>query len=265
MRANVIQSDRKMTMAKRSEGIAVLCLSGSLFALSLCGCGGSSSTATGTPPTPPPAVVSAGSYVFEASGTDGTDGDYFVVGSFVADANGKITSGTADYNLGSGVDKNVTLTGTYTVQGSVATVNLSSADNGFTDTFNTNLGSASAPVTNFDGTGSGMLYQQVTAGFSPAGTYNYTVKGEEDGTVTGSGSFVTNAGGTITSGSSTYTNDDATATATATGFVYAPLANGRGVGSVQGIDLAYYVISPTQILAIGLDDRALLMIPATKA
>ena len=209
--------------------------------------------------------MSAGNYVFSASGTDGTDGDYFVVGSFVADGNGNITSGTVDYNLGSGVDKAVPITGKYTFLGNVATVNITSGDAGFSDIFNTNFGQATAPVTNFDGTGSGMLYQQVTTGFSPAGTYSYTVKGEEDGTVTGSGSFVANAGGTITSGSSTYTNGDATATATATGFVYAPLANGRGVGSVQGIDLAYYVISPTQILAIGLDDRALLMIPATKA
>jgi hypothetical protein len=247
--------DRRLLMMK--------CLGATALAASLTAC--SSNPAAGTTSVPP--VVNAGSYVFTATGTSSVDGDYSVIGSFVADGSGNITSAVADYNLGSGIDANVALTGTYTVSGNVATVTLTNSTKSFTDTFNTNLGNGTSPVTNFDGTGTGMLYPQVTSGFTPAGTYSFTATGEADGTVSGSGSFVVGAtGGTFTSGSSSFTTNATTITAaTATGFLYVPQAGGRGQGALQGNNLAYYVIGPKQIVAINLDSGSLLVIPATKS
>ena len=79
------------------------------FALTACGGNGGSSSSTATAST---VANLTGNFVFSAVGTDPTDGDYGVVGSFVADGKGNITSGVADYNLGSGVDPGVPLTGT---------------------------------------------------------------------------------------------------------------------------------------------------------
>ena len=215
--------------------------------------------------TPQGVAAFSGSFVFAAAGTNATDGDYFVVGSLQADGKGHITSAVADYNLGSGIDPNVPLTGTYTVAGTTVTVNLTDGKS-TTDSFTTStISSGTAPLSNFDGTGSGTLYAQVTSGFTPAGTYSFTVKGEGQGVVTGQGSFVAASTGTFSSGTLTYTDAATTATySTITGFVYSPQSSGRGQASIQGNNLAYYVIGPKQILMINLDQRALLMIPAQK-
>ena len=248
-------------MKKIRAGLSAKLLTISTLSLTLSACSNNSSVTT------PPAVSSAGTYVFSAVGTDPNDGDYAVIGSFTADNSGNISSGVADYNLGSGTDTNVALSGTYSLSGSTATVTLNSSGKGFTDTFVTTLGiTGTAPLSSFDGTGSGTLYHQVISGFSPAGNYAYTVKGEGDGTVTGSGSFVAASGGTFTGGTTTYTDGATTrSSSSATGFLNAPQSSGRGQGSLQGNNLAYYVISPTQILALGIDARALLLFPASKS
>ncbi len=237
------------------------CLGVSALTLTMAACSNNAAVAT-----PPPVAAFSGSFVFSAAGTDPTDGDYFVIGSFVADGKGNITSGVADYNLGSGIDANVPLTGTYTVSGSTATIKLTDSKS-VNDTFTTTLiTSGTAPVTGFDGTGSGTLYPQVTSGFTPAGIYSYSVKGEGDGTVTGSGSFTASAAGTFTAGATTYTDTATTVTTTtATGFVYTPASSGRGQAALQGNNLAYYVIGPKQMLMINLDPGALLMFPVTKS
>ena len=229
-------------------------------AAALCGCGGSASKST----TPTAASVS-GSYVYSITGTDPNDGDYAVVGSFVADGKGGITSAVADYNLGSGIDANVPLTGTYTVSGGVATVNLT--DGGAVqDSFTTSLVvSGSSQISSFDGTGSGTLYPQTATGFNPVGAYALTVKGEQQGTVTGSGQVVVGPGDTVTGGTLSYMDGPTLSNYSAvTGFVDPPDSGGRGFASLAGNDLGYYVISPTQVVMIGLDERALLVIPATK-
>jgi hypothetical protein len=247
-------------MTNKRQRFIVKCFGATALAASLTAC-----TNQATVPSIP-AVVNAGSYVFTATGTSSVDGDYSVVGSFVADGGGNITSAVADYNLGSGTDTGVALTGTYTLVGNVATVTLTNSTKTFTDTFNTNLGNGVSNVSNFDGTGSGTLYPQVTAGFTPAGTYAFTAKGEGDGAITGSGTFVANAGGTFTSGNTSFTTNATTLTSTtATGFLYTPQAGGRGQGALQGNNLAYYVIGPKQIVAINLDSGSLLLIPATKS
>ena len=247
-------------MTRNRQLLITKCLGAAALSVSLVACSNQATVSS------PPAVVNAGSYVFTATGTSTVDGDYSVIGSFVADGSGNITSAVADYNLGSGIDSNVPLTGTYSLSGNVATVTLTNSTKSFTDTFNTNLGNGVSNVTNFDGTGAGMLYPQVTAGFAPAGTYAFTATGEADGPIKGSGSFVANSAGTFTSGSSTFTSNASTlASSTATGFLYAPQLGGRGQASLQGNNLAYYVIGPKQIVALNLDAGSLLVIPATKS
>ena len=236
------------------------------LALTACGGGGSNSSTS----TPASTVASlSGNFVFSAVGTDPADGDYAVLGSFVADGKGNVTSGVADYNLGSGVDSGVPLTGTYTVSGTGAVV-VSLTDGGSVkDTITTTLVSAtgpgSSPISSFDGTGTGTLYAQVTTGFTPAGTYNFTVGGEGNATVSGSGTVVAGSAGTFTSGSLTYQDGvNVTNYTNPSGFVYTPNSSGRGQASLIGDNLSYYVIGPKQVEFIGLDARALLILPATK-
>lgn len=244
-------------------GTIARCIGVSSLAIALVACGNSS------PPAPQPTLgVSAfnGNFVFSVTGTDPADGDYSVLGSFEADGKGNITSGVADYNLGSGVDDNVSLTGTYTVSSGTATITL--MDSGVVkDTFTAVLvKSGSTPVANFDGSGSGTMYPQVTSGFTPAGTYSFSLKGEGDGTISGSGQVVAAASGTFSSGTLTFTDaQTATTYPAVTGYLApADSGTGRGFANLEGNNLAYYVIGPNQIQLMGLDARYLLTIPAQK-
>jgi len=245
-----------------SLDLVMRCLCASTLSLALIGCGDSGSS-TKTPTQGVSAVT--GSYVFHASGTDPNDGDYSVLGSFVADGKGNITSAVADYNLGSGIDQNVLLTGTYTVTSGTATINLTDGGS-VKDSFTANLAvSGTTPIQNFDGSGSGDLYAQTTSGFTTPGTYSFSLTGEGQGTITGSGQFVAGASGTFTGGTYTYTDAQTPQNYSAvTGFLATPLTSGRGVAAIEGSNLAYYVVGPNQILMLGLNDQNLLYIPATK-
>ena len=238
----------------------VKCLAVAALAVGLTSC---SSNVTG-PPTPTVANLT-GNYVFSIAGADPNDGDYFVVGRFTADGKGGITNAVADYNLGSGIDAGVPLTGTYTVSGLLATVKLTDG-HGTQDTFIAPLiTSGSAAIQSFDGNGSGVLYAQTTTGFSTAGTYSYTVKGEGQGTVTGSGQFVVGSANNFTSGTLSYMDGSTLMNyASTSGFLYTPQSTGRGLAAVAGYNLAYYVVGPSQILLIGLDERNLILLNALK-
>ena len=238
------------------------CAVASLMAIALAACGNNNSPA---PAAPLGVAFLTGNYVFTATGTDPSDGDYSVVGSFAADGAGHITSGVADYNLGSGVDSNVALTGTYTASGGTASITL--MDSGVVkDTFTAALvTSGSTPLSSFDGTGSGTLYPQVTAGYATAGTYSFSIKGEGDGVVSGSGQVVAAASGAFTSGNLTFTDGAASQTySTVTGLLGPTGAGGRGFANIEGNNLAYYIVGPSQIQMMGIDERYLLTIPATK-
>ena len=154
-------------MAESRRYQFIRALGASALGLALGACGGSGGGTTNTGPT---VGNVTGSYVFEVTGTDPTDGDYAVVGSFVTDGHGNITSGIADYNLGSGVDSGVPLKGTYTVStGGALAVSLTDGGS-VKDTFTATIPSTgSAPISAFDGTGSGNLYPQTTTGFTPGG------------------------------------------------------------------------------------------------
>ncbi len=250
-------------MVRRIRNVPLGCIAGSVLSVALTACGGGGASNPATSTTAPRTL--SGNYVFSVVGTDPADGDYAVVGSFVADGKGNIASGVADYNLGSGIDQNVALTGTYTLSGSTATVNLTDSLS-VKDTFTASLvSSGNAGIQSFDGTGSGVLYPQITAGFSTPGTYSFAVTGEQQGTLSGSGTFVVGSANTFTSGNLTY-QDGSTLTnyATLTGFTNPAQKTGRGQAALSGNNLSYYVLSPTQILMLGLDPRALLVIQAQK-
>jgi hypothetical protein len=203
--------------------------------------------------------------VFQVSGTSSVDGDYSVLGSFVADGKGNLTSAVADYNLGSGIDDNVPLTGTYTVSSGTATINLTdggSVQDSFTAAI---VSTGSTSLQNFDGSGSGTLYKQTTSGFTTPGTYSFSVTGEGQGTITGSGQFVAASNGTFSGGNLTFTDSQTTQTySTITGFLATPQSSGRGQAALEGSNLAYYVVGPNQILMLGLNQQNLLLIPAQK-
>ncbi len=240
----------------------------SLFSAALVACSNGTSGSSGSSGSTLSLTTAAlsGSYVFTATGTDASDGDYSVVGSFVADGKGNITSAVADYNLGSGVDDDVMLTGTYTISAGAIVVTL--MDGGVVkDTFNTAPISASgtAGVSGFDGTGSGKLYSQVTSGFTLPGTYSFSVSGEGDGVISGSGQFVAGASGAFASGTATVTDGSSSISySPVAGLLTPPSTGGRGFANIAGNNLAYYVVGPNQIQMMGLDARYLLTIPAQK-
>jgi len=249
-------------MIKPTRDLVLKCVCASAVSVMLTACGGSGSST----PTPAPAPQISGSYVFQVSGSSSDDGDYSVLGSFVADGKGNITSAVADYNLGSGIDYNVPLTGTYTVSGGTTTVNLTDGGS-VKDSFTTSLAATgtSAPAQNFDGSGSGTVYKQTTSGFTLPGTYSFSVTGEGQGTITGSGQFVAAANGTFSGGNFTFTDAQTSQTySTVTGFLGTPQTSGRGEAALEGSNLAYYVVGPNQILMLGLNEQNLLMIPAQK-
>lgn len=208
----------------------------------------------------------SGAYVFTAGGTDSTDGDYAVAGSFVADGSGKITSGTADYNLGGGVDSGVQFTGTYSV-GSSGILQMQITDGlGVQDQIVANLTKTGvSTITNYNATGTGTLQPQVSTGFTPPGDYTYTLTGKGTGNVTATGSFSAAANGIIFTGQQSFTDAGVTLNSTAvTGFVGPALGNGRGQASFGGYQFIYYLVSPTQLVLIGTDERVLLQGTATK-
>jgi hypothetical protein len=249
-------------MSEIRLGVLARCVAASFLAVALVACGNGTSSVT-LPPLGASAL--SGSYVFTASGTNATDGDYSVIGSFVADGKGNITSGVADYNLGSGVDENVPLTGTYTVTTGTASVALTDGGS-VNDTFTTTLvNSGTANVQNFDGTGSGTLYPQTVSGFSAPGSYSFSLAGEGDGVISGSGEFTASATGPFSAGDLTFTDAQAAQSySTIAGFLGSPGTGGRGFANIEGNNLAYYVIGPKQIQMLGLDERILLTVPAQK-
>ncbi len=259
---------RKRTMSSGKVAsflafVAATCLTGSLTA---CGNNSTSTTPTSTTLT---ANALSGRYTFLVTGTNATDGDYSVAGSFTADGKGGISSGVADYSLGSGIDSNVPLTGTYTVSGGVATILLTDSA-GLQDSYTTTLfasggSQVSSVIAKTDGTGTGTLYSPAIGTFTPAGSYTYALKGEGQGVVAVNGSFVAATSGTFSSGSETFTDGKTTISSTATGgFLYPAQANGRGQAAIGGNSFSYYPTSANQVVLIGLDDSALLYGTASK-
>ena len=241
-----------------------------LLAGFLSGCGGNgidNSTGKTAQATPQASVAQlSGTFVFSASGTDPADGDFFVAGSLTSDGKGNVT-GVEDLNLGSGVDSGVAFTGTYTVDGG-KNVTLTLSDGTGTPTFlifPLPSGSASAKL-NYDGTGTGALQAQSAGSFNNVGTFNFTLNGEGEGTVTSSGSFTTaDSSGTIAAGTQNYQDGSYTRnTAILSGLLSPSFDGGRGTVVIGPNMFSYYVVSQNQIVLAGLEDSTLLYGTATK-
>jgi hypothetical protein len=241
--------------------LVTTCLAASIAAVTLAGCGGSnSSTST---PTPPVTASLSGTYVLSANGNDGTDGLYDVAGVLKFDGSGHIT-GVADYNLGSGIDMNVPLTGTYTLAGTAALVTLTDGA-GLQDTFTLAISSSGpSTVAGFDGSGSGTLTPQTATSFATSGTYTYSLSGQGNNALTSTGGFTVTAG-TITAGTQTDTDGAVVSNySSITGILEPVQADGRGQAAIGPYTFSYYPVTANQIVLIGLDDRALLYGTAQK-
>ena len=245
-------------LTKYTRPIASLVLAAAAVSLTSCG------TSSNPAPAAPAYTTSnlSGGYVFTANGTDPTDGDYAVAGTFQADGKGNITGGIADYNLGSGIDPHVQFTGTYTVASQGAgTVSITDSQ-GVQDTFTIYLTNGStggiSGVSSFDSSGSGELVPIGTQAASLAGTYSFSLTGEEFGALAESGTFTTNAAGTITSGTDSYTDAGASGSNAALSGYLLPIVNGRGYAVIGPHTFGYYLNSLNQIILVGLDDQALL-------
>lgn len=231
-----------------------------LAAAGLCSsCGGGSKSQSNVPSTQFSAQDLQGSYVFSVTGSDPSDGDYFIAGSFQADGKGNISNGIEDLNLGSGVDSAAPFTGTYQVDsGGNAMVTISDGT-GVATFFNAALAkSGSSQISNYDGSGSGTLQPQATTGFSNLGTFSFNLTGEGEGTITGSGSFTSSAGGGL-SGTESFADGILMSNNTPiAGVLGTAFDGGRGLATIGPNQFSYYVVSSNQIILAGLDESSLI-------
>ena len=201
-----------------------------------------------------------GSFVFSVSGTDQIDGDFSAAGSFQADGAGKITSGMEDVNFASGVDPGVAISGVYRIDADGhGTVTLNDAS-GPIDFFEIQLAkNGSAKIVNFDSTGAGgTLEKQDTSSFSQAGSYSFTLSGEEENTITASGSFSADANGNISGGNANFNQGSSSESIALTGMMTPTFENGRGQLLLGGNKFSYYVVSGSRLILAGLEDSVLL-------
>lgn len=240
-----------------SQGLITLGIS--VVALS---CGGRISSHAKAQPALDPL---RGAYVFFAGGTDPHKGDYFVAGSLTADGRGNLT-GVEDLKRGSTVDSAVQLEGTYQLD-SIGTVSATLFDGTATVatlTFVIPSGSTKAAFL-YNGTGTGTVQRQSTAGFSNVGKFDFKLSGQgEEGEVSASGSFTTAATGEITTGNEDFEDGIFSRTTDAlTGQLGAQLGRGRGLAIIGLHKFSYYVVSPNQIILAGLDRSTSLFGTAT--
>jgi hypothetical protein len=232
-----------------------------LIVISGCGGGGHLSF-----PTPQGTFTNAnlnGPYAFSYTGSD-AGGFLAVAGSFQADGNGHITSGTQDINSGAAVRTNAAITGTYTVR----------ADGRGSATLNSPAGNTTidfvlvagghALVTRFDAnaTGSGTIDLQTTSAFSNAalaGSFAFSLSGIDTGGVplAVAGNFTSDAAGNLTAGIDD-SNDNGIITTNdpMTGSI--PVAaTGRGSATLNtfrgALHFAYYVVDANHLKVVGTD------------
>jgi len=240
------------------------------LAIALAGCGGSSS---GVAPTPTGSFTNAnlsGTYAFAVTGQN-QNGFFTAAGTFQADGNGNITSGTEDVNNAGGVFSNVAFTGAYGVSADgrgLATLNafvgtidldfvlLNSGQHGLVIRFDTNSSA------------SGTLDRQDSSAFSAAalqGQFAFNLSGIDSAgnPVSSVGSFSADGVSALNSGMED-TNDAGTYSANAafTGS-YTVAANGRGtvtfptpMGSQQ--NFVFYVVNANHVKMIELDTAQVL-------
>ncbi len=237
------------------------------FAVLLTSCG-SNNPITTTPAFTPTFTNSSlnGSFVFTAAGTDPVDGDYFAAGSFTADGAGNLI-GLEDVNLGSGVDANVPVSGTYLINANGSgTLNLVDAS-GNKDTLAVQLdNSGGAVLSSFDAGPSGTLERQSLGSFVRSGAYTFSVTGSDNlGALSIIGTFNVDSLGNVTGGKQDVTENGITTAGVAFTGVMSPIFDfGRGRILLGGNSYSYYVVSNNKIILVGLDPNVFLHGTATK-
>lgn len=215
----------------------------------------------------------AGQYAFSFLGYD-KFGSWLIAGSFVADGNGKITSGQEDVNNMSGATSSL-LSGTYQITSdNRGTLTLQTALGSFTYKLALNSGGGRGRLISFDDSGvrgSGEMEKQNPADFDPsvfANGYVIALSGEDSSSQRVSGlSLIFPDGSGFVSGSSFDINDAGTVFSTYSpdsGFLpfsgyYTVDASGRGTISLMvpglpgALDLAFYVVSDRKFFVVSTD------------
>ena len=228
----------------------------------IAGCGGGGSLSFPPPQGGFTNASLSGPYAFSYTGSDGS-GFLAVAGSFQADGNGHITSGTEDINSGFGIRTNAAVTGTYTVRADgrgSATLN-SSAGNSTLDFVL--VASGHALVIRFDANaaGSGTIDLQTPSAFSNAalaGSFAFSLAGIDTiGNPLGvAGNFTADAAGNISGLDDSNDNGGIVTSDPLTGTI--PVAStGRGaatLNTIRGVlTFAFYVVDATHLKLVETD------------
>jgi hypothetical protein len=241
----------------------LLFITATITLLAIAGCGGGNSLSF---PPPQGGFTNAnfnGPFAFSYIGSDGA-GFLAVAGSFQADGNGHLTSGTQDINSGLGIFTNAAVTGTYTVRADGrGSATLNSSPGNTTIDF-VLVASGHALITRFDSraTGSGTIDQQTTSAFSNtalAGSFAFNLAGiDAIGNPLGvAGNFTADATGNITSGVNDSNDNGGIITNDPLTGSIPVAASGRGTATLNTIrgalSFAYYVVDATHLKIVETD------------
>lgn len=208
----------------------------------------------------------SGNYAFLLAGTAPT-GPISTAGSVLADGSGHLSSGVVDENVNGTPAPNLPLTapGTYTVTANGrGTATFTTAARTYTFVFylgavgtTTTVTSAVLQETDSSITSDGNLALQQPSAFTLAsieGNYAIGTSGDSGATPqVSAGQFATNGAGTVTSGIVDVNTGGALAPGQLlTGTYAVPTAAGRAAFSLNSVNYAGYVISPTQIYLLGI-------------
>jgi hypothetical protein len=211
----------------------------------------------------------AGHFAFLFTGFD-SSGVYQEAGSFIADGNGRLVSGTEDVNNTAKPSINQAISGTYQMGSDnrgVMTIN--SPLGAHTYRFALNLLGTKGRFISFDQTGvrgSGVIELQDTTAFDPSvltGGYVLNLTGMDvSGARIGALGLIFPDGSSFISGASLDVNDGGIVSPTFATFsgIYDVASNGRGTAtlSIPGFDggtfnFAFYVVSAKEVLLISTD------------
>jgi hypothetical protein len=217
-----------------------------------------------------------GNYAFEVSAWDNFNlfSPGAIGGSFVADGNGNLTSGVVDRSLSSTVATNSAFVGTYNIGNDgrgTLTININGGVASYTIRFalqaNGNakiIAFGNTPNTNFQG--SGVIKKQDPTAFSLSKITSDYVMGIEGVTLSNghrsaaAGRFTSDGAGNVNTGTIDISGPLSSSGALTLGGNIGALdpVTGRGtitftVAGQNGITLAYYVVSPGELLVLDVD------------
>jgi hypothetical protein len=211
-----------------------------------------------------------GQYGFILNGSDAAGNPYSMAGSVTLDGNGNVTTGVEDYNAPSEavtVTDDVITGGSYSIAANgtgTMTLNCTSTAVGVAGVQTLGLAVVNnnhVLINEFDAadTASGSLDLQTASAFTQAsltGGYSFAVSGAESGIPYVFGGVTTFDG----NGNISNTTIDVDVAGTPglgepfTGDTYtAPDANGRGTGSLGGLNIAYYIVQAEVVRFVTID------------